>query len=191
MPNNSGKISDNLSVHENAAINDLLGDGTNIADQLGTPLLIPVFSRPQKYENFYTHALDRDSMITKIEGLKRIDLQLISMIDDARERLKQKGLILEEKILMYGFSASGMFTNRFTILHPERVKAASVGSPGGWPIVPISDYKSQKLRYPIGVADLENLVGSKFDIEVFKKVPIYFYIGNLDKNDSVPFDDKL
>lgn len=58
------------------------------------------------------HALDRDALTTEIEGLKRIDRQLISMIDDARERMKQKGLVLNEKVLMAGFSASGMFVNR-------------------------------------------------------------------------------
>lgn len=75
-------------------------------------LLIPVFPRLQKYEDFYMHALDRDALTTEIEGLKRIDRQLISMIDDARERMKQKGLVLNEKVLMAGFSASGMFVNR-------------------------------------------------------------------------------
>jgi hypothetical protein len=189
MPNNTGTVNDNLAVHENAAVRDLLGDGTYLADQLETPLLIPVFPRPQKYIKIYTHALDRDSLMTEIEGLKRLDRQLSAMIDDARERLKQKGISLNKKVLMAGFSGSGMFVNRFTILHPERIRAAAVGSPGGWPIVPVSDYKGQTLRYPIGVADIEKLTGRKFDIEAFKKIPIYFYIGSIDQNDSVPFFD--
>ncbi len=189
MPNNSGFANDNWVAHESAVVNDLQGIGATIAEQLETPLLIPVFPRLQKYENLYTHALDRDSLTTEIEGLKRIDRQLISMIDDARGRMKPKGLVLNEKVLMAGFSASGMFVNRFAILHPERVRAAAVGSPGGWPIAPVSEYKGQTLRYPIGVADIEKLTGRKFALEAFQKVPLYFYIGSLDQNDSVPFDD--
>lgn len=190
IPNNTGTPNDNITFHENAAVTEILtGRGAECANQLEVPLLVPIFPRQQKYGYIYTHALDRDSMTTEIEDLKRIDLQLISMIDDARERLKEKGFNLDEKILMSGFSASGSFTSRFTILHPDRIKAAAVGSPGGWPIVPISSYNGYKLRYPIGVADLESLVGRSFDMETFKKVPMYFYIGSRDKNDSVPFDD--
>ena len=90
---------------------------------------------------------------------------------------------------MMGFSASGMFVNRFTVLHPERVLAAVVGSPGGWPIAPVSSWEGQTLRYPIGVADVQELTGESFDLEAFRRVPMLFFIGDRDTNDSVPYRD--
>lgn len=111
------------------------------------------------------------------------------MIDDARERLKKRELEVDEKILMCGFSASGMFTNRFVVLHPDRVKAATIGSPGGWPILPLEEWEGQRLNYPVGVGDLEELTGEEFDLETYIKVPQYFFIGDQDTNDSVPYSD--
>jgi hypothetical protein len=47
---------------------------------------------------------------------------------------------------MIGFSASGAFTNRFTLLHPEMIKAASIGAPGGWPIVPTATWPLEESK---------------------------------------------
>jgi len=80
----------------------------------------------------YTQALDRNSLRADLPpDLLRIDLQLIAMIEDARERLLPMGMHTDVKVFMWGFSATGMFVNRFTLLHPERVKAVASGSPVG------------------------------------------------------------
>ena len=57
--------------------------------------------------------------------------------DDARGRLRAHGTPTDPRVLLQGFSASAMFANRFTVLHPQRVRAATIGSPGGWPIAPV------------------------------------------------------
>ena len=82
-----------------------------------------------------------------------------------------------------------MFANRFTILHPDRIRAAAIGSPGGWPIVPVSSWEGQTLRYHIGVSDIQQLTGTPFNMSLFKQIPLFFFIGDQDTNDSVPFDD--
>lgn len=187
-PNNTGHASDDQSIHDAAAAS-LATWRSELAEDLRAPLLVPTFPRPQQNWQIYTHALDRDTILTDIEELKRIDLQLISMIDDAIERLSSQGILLEEKVLMMGFSASGMFVNRFVVLHPEVVQAAAVGSPGGWPIAPLEEWNRIELRYPVGVWDIEELAGKEFDIQSFKSVPLYFYMGDKDTNDSVPFRD--
>lgn len=189
-PLNSGRVDDDLSVHDHYAAR-LITREKWLADALGAPLLIPVFPRPMRHPHTYTHALDRDSLLTNAANLERIDLQLIAMIDDARERLAEKGLSIESKALFTGFSACGSFSIRFTVLHPSRVKAAAVGSPGGWPIAPVMEYKDQLLTYPVGIADLPDLTGSPFDIDTFRTIPIYFYLGDQDANDSVPFQDSF
>lgn len=188
VPNNSGFTSDQNIFHE-IQIQALMCSEINFADKLGAPLLIPVFPRWEKTVNIYTHALDRDSLITDIREIQRLDNQLISMIDHARSKLNDKNIKIDEKVFMKGFSASGMFTNRFSILHPERIQAAAIGSPGGWPILPISEYNNKKLRYPIGIADVNELAGFKVNMEKFKNLPLYFFIGENDSNDSVIYTD--
>jgi hypothetical protein len=188
QPNNSGINSDDPNVHRRDAW--FTGfERKSIADELGVILLVPAFIRPAEDWQIYTHALDRDTLMTERVDLKRIDLQLIAMIDFARAELAQQGFETDEKVLIQGFSASAMFANRFTILHPERVKAATIGSPGGWPIVPTIQYNGEQLPYPAGVADLDVMTGSPFDFETYTTVPQLIYMGSLDDNDSVDFAD--
>jgi hypothetical protein len=52
---------------------------------------------------------------------------------------------VDSKIFMLGASASGSFVSRFVMLHPEIVKAASVGSPGWGPAVPVGTFNGQPL----------------------------------------------
>jgi pimeloyl-ACP methyl ester carboxylesterase len=116
-------------------------------------------------------------------------LQLIAMIDTARAELAKDNIQTDEKIFIQGFSASGMFANRFTILHPDRVKAATIGSPGGWPIAPIADFNGELLNYPAGVADLESLTGVPFDSAAYNSIPQLIYMGSTDDNDSLDETD--
>jgi predicted esterase len=120
---------------------------------------------------------------------RRLDLQMVAMIDDMRKRMSKVGLKFDKRVLINGFSAQGMFANRFTFLHPDRVKAAAIGSPGGWPIAPVETYKDKALRYPIGISDFKSVSGKKLDIKELRKVPMLIFIGDQDTNDSVPFDD--
>lgn len=187
-PNNTGYSTDDQSVHEVAA-KKLAQRRSAFARGLQVPLLVPAFPRPQKYhEEIYTHALDRGAITIDIPELKRLDFQLVSMIKDAQEELLSRGINTKDKVLMTGFSASGMFVNRFTILHPDLVQAAAIGAPGGWPTVPVGEFRGMALEYPLGVHDLEELVGKEFDLEAFKAVPLYLYVGEEDPktNDCVP-----
>jgi dienelactone hydrolase len=150
---------------------------------------MPVFPRPQTEWKIYTHALDRDAMTTDKKEFARFDLQLIAMIDDAREKLAREKLKFDKRVLMLGWSASAMFVNRFTFLHPKRIKAAVVGSPGGWPIAPVDSFKEKTLRYPIGTSDFKSISGEKLDLENLRKVPLFIFLGERDENDSVVFRD--
>ncbi|MBS0216300.1 MAG: alpha/beta hydrolase [Proteobacteria bacterium] len=188
QPNNSGRTSDDPSVHRRDAW--LTGfERRRIADELGVVLLVPAFPRTASNWRVYTHALDRDALTTHDAVLARPDLQLIAMIDDARASLRKEGIEVDSQVLLQGFSASAMFANRFTALHPERVRAVAVGSPGGWPIAPIARQSGELLPYPAGIADLGTLVGKPFDAAAFARVPQYFYVGDRDDNDSLDFED--
>ena len=187
-PNNTGYASDDQEVHDSAAMT--LAEGrAYFAQQLEVPLLIPTFPRPATEWNLYIHALDRNTMSSNVTEWKRIDLQLISMVDDASERLYEAGIATYGRILMMGYSASGMFVNRFVVMHPDRVQAAAIGAPGGWPIATVGQWEGISLRYPIGVADIEQLTGTEFDMEELRALPLYFYLGDMDTNDSVPYSN--
>lgn len=188
VPNNTGRNNDTIAVHERAAI-QTIERVKPILKQLNAVALVPVFPRSSKEWRIYTHALDRDVMITEKDSIKRLDLQLVAMIEDARNKLKEKNLFVQDKILMLGFSASGMFVNRFTFLHPELVQAAVIGSPGGMPLVPVKNYKGVDLNYPVGINDFDEIAGYNFNEKDLRKVNLFFFLGDEDENDSVPFDD--
>jgi pimeloyl-ACP methyl ester carboxylesterase len=188
QPNNSGTNSDDPEVHRQDAW--WTGFGRHgLADELDVVLLVPAFLRPNEEWWIYTNALDRDVLTTERQDLARLDLQLLAMVEAARASLAREDIPTEEKFLLQGYSASGMFANRFTALHPERVKAVAAGSPGGWPIAPLAEYEGEALNYPIGIADLEALTGHAFDLEAYKQVPQLIVMGSLDDNDSLDFTD--
>jgi len=188
MPNNAGKTSDDFNVHEED-VKRKIKNNSEVADRLGVALLMPVFPRPQTHWQIYTHALDRDAMTTDKKEFARFDLQLNAMIDDARAKLANEKLKFDKRVLLLGWSASAMFVNRFTFLHPQRVKAAAIGSPGGWAIAPVAVFKEKTLRYPIGIADFKLISGEKFDLKNLRKVPLLMFLGEEDDNDSVIFRD--
>lgn len=190
-PNNSGTWEDDPWFHEQAAL-ALLIRRSSFAIELGCPLLVPVFPRPMNPAapepgGLYVHALDRYSLSDQWAGLQRIDLQLVAMVDDALERLCARGTAVDDRVFMMGFSASGAFTSRFAALHPGRVKAVAPGSPGGWPCAPVSSWQGVPLPYPFGVQDVPALTGDPFDLDRFKQVAFYIYVGGIDTNDAVDF----
>ncbi len=187
-PNNTGKVDDDFAVHEFDVKRRIAMSGPS-ATALQVGVLMPVFPRPKSDWQIYTHALDRDAMLTAKKEYQRLDLQLIAMIDHAIATQAKAGVKFDKRVLLNGFSAQAMFINRFTFLHPARVKAAAIGSPGGWPIAPVKKYKGRSLRYPIGIADIETIAGKKLDLKTLRKVPLFIFLGDKDDNDSVPFGD--
>lgn len=200
QPNNSGTNSDDPQVHEDDAWWTAFGR-SRVADALDAVLLVPAFVRPAADWKIYTHALDRDSLTTERADLARPDLQLIAMVDDARARFARGDVAggagsaghdvirIDPRFLLQGFSASGMFANRFTVLHPERVKAVAAGAPGGWPIAPVASWNGQTLAYPAGVGDLASVSGQPFNEAAYRRVPQLIVMGDMDDNDSVDFRD--
>lgn len=189
--NNTGKTSDSIAVHKKYAI-DLASKssvGNNIATMLKIPLLVPIFPRPASQELIYTHALDREVMLEKTGKLKRLDLQVLEMVNDAKNTLTSLNIDIETKILMSGFSASATFANRFSFLHPEKIKALAIGGFNGKLMLPQKEINNIKLNYPIGINDYAILFDKNFDLNAYKSISQFIYMGNLDDNDAVQYDD--
>jgi hypothetical protein len=189
-PNNTGTISDDFQVHFDAA-HKLSGNaiGAYVASKLNLPLLVPVFPRPETDWQIYTHLLDRDTIEIAGGPMRRLDLQLLAMIDDARGRLRARGIKTHDEVLLTGFSASGSFVNRFTMLHPERVRAVAAGGLNALLMLPLEQSGSSALPFPIGVADVATMTGRPFQARAWRRVPQFLYMGADDRNDAVDFDD--
>ncbi len=180
-PNNTGTVSDDPAVHDTAASN-LIDSRRMWSEELGVPYLVPTFPRPASDTSMYTHALDRKTLQATSPELVRIDLQLTKMIDDARARLAGKGINVDGRVFMAGASASGSFVSRFVMLHPDIVKAASIGCPGWGPAVPVGRFNGQDLPYPEGVADLQAVAGQPFNETAFGSLPLQIWVGDEDYN---------
>lgn len=190
-PNNTGFTSDSMEEHLTSAIYlaTKRSIGNNVSTELKIPFLVPVFPRTKKDNLIYTHALDRDVMLSRQEDIQRLDLQLLAMIEDARPRLAAMDLPVEDKVLLSGFSASGSFVNRFLFLHPGSVKAVTAGGLNGILMLPLKEMNGHALNYPLGINDLQEITGKKVDLEKYKRVPQFIFMGALDDNDAVPYDD--
>jgi dienelactone hydrolase len=191
LPTNTGFATDDLDLLRASAICPV-AHLLALADRLGTPVLAPLFPRPvapPPAGDLYLHALSRASLEARDPRLARVDLQLIAMLDDAAQRLAGQGHPVQPRVLIYGFSASGSFANRFAVLHPDRVLAAAVGSPGGWPIAPVARAGGDALPYPVGIADADALTGAPVDLAALRRVRFLFLLGDADTNDAVSYRD--
>lgn len=188
--NNTGFVDDNHKTHRKAVYNKMrFGQSNRIARKLGIPLLIPCFDRTNADWQMYTHALDRDTLLNENSSLTRIDLQLNSMIDDAKMLLSEKNIYLKDKVFLNGFSASGSFANRFAALHSEKIAAVSAGGLNAMTILPLERLQGHELIYPIGVADMKQIADLKFELSSFAAIPQYYYMGAEDENDALQYDD--
>lgn len=165
------------------------GLGPMLSRHLKLPFLMPVFPRPKSDWKTYTHALDRDSMLIEEGSLTRLDQQLLAMIEDARKRLAEDGMPTRDQVVMVGFSASGSFANRFAFLHPERLCAVVAGGVNAFPMLPVPARGGHRLAFPLGIDDIEELSGAAFNETAWKALPQMIFMGALDENDAVLFDD--
>lgn len=189
-PNNTGTgPDDDFDVHHTDAAH-LLEVSRWEAERIGVVVLVPSFPRPGQRDLWGTLVLDAQT-IRHPRPMGHLDEQLLAMIDDARARLRERGLTVCDRVLMDGFSASAMFTSRFLMLHPERVQAVTVGAPGGWPMVPLAVHDGEPLPYPAGTADYAERFGRPFPARAVTRIPMLLYLGAHDDNDAVPYADSF
>lgn len=115
------------------------------------------------------------------EFYHRPDLKVNNIITELIVNLTDAGYSPCNEILVAGFSAGGMWSNRYTLLHPERVLAAAMGQAGGWLAMPIAEHNGSTLNWPLGVNNFYNLTGTEYNkTELLKDVPQFIFIGDQD-----------
>lgn len=189
--NNTGAVSDDFDVHYQSAKKAIVGNtvGPWVAKKLKSPILIPAFPRPKTDWEIYTHALDRDTLLVESGKLKRLDLQLLAMISQAKKILANHSVKIKDKVILTGFSASGSFVNRFSMLHPESLQLVVAGGLNGILMLPVDKISDEKLNYPLGINDFKNITGTDFNKTKWASLPQFLFMGENDTNDAVKYDD--
>lgn len=157
---------------------------TQLAEKYQLVIITPVFPRPET-NNIYVVSIPHYVFLSDTDlFLQRPDEKLNLMIDMFLQELRDEGVAMSDKVFIDGFSAGGMFAQRYVLLQPDRVQAMAAGQCGGAITLPVATYDSEELQWPVGINDYELLLGKEFNLESYQKVPQFIYIGDLDNNNS-------
>jgi len=198
IPNNTGYVN-SAKFAEDVLERDDYGNriGLNVVGSLRMPLLVPAF--PRENGMMDTHLLDTETIkLTKVESdklglgnLVDIEKQLVAMFNDAKAQFKANGIVLNDKMVMDGFSSSGKFVNRFSMIYPELVEIVISGTGQTAPMLPYDKINNKALNYPLGIADFKILFGKDFNLDAYQKVKQFWYVGENDRNEILDYPDSF
>ena len=138
-------------------------------------VVVPLI-KSKKNEPYYQQLSKECFELPSNHPMFRFDMQIVDIINQVKNRIfKLSGIIVSDKIFLNGYSASGVFAQRFSLLHPDIVDTACIGGASG-SIPVISDI----LDYPLGIKDFSKIAGLSFDIDNYKKIKFRYYVGELE-----------
>ena len=145
-------------------------------------LILLNIALPRKDHEYYAKKLLKTNMSNDAPDFHyRPDLKVNMILDLFLEKLEKEDYSIDPKILVNGFSSGGIWANRYTILHPDRIKAAVIGHSGGWLTMPMNTYRSTSLDWPHGLNNYEEIAGKKYNkFDELKSTPMLVYIGSED-----------
>ena len=115
---------------------------------------------------------------------QRIDLQVLDCIQDAKKFIEETvSTKVKDKVFLNGYSASGVFAQRFALIHPEIVHRCCIGGAAG--SIPIPN---EELGYPLGIKDYKELFGKEFDESEYKKIDFSYYVGQGEAHEAGNWD---
>lgn len=158
--------------------------GAWATEKLGVPQLVPVIPKPSRTQ--WTTHLDRESMLIEGTDLERVDRQLLRMTEHARQHVLADHE-MHEQLLFWGNSSSGVTAEHMAVLHPEAVLASVSSGTGGVFTLPLEELGGHTLKYPVGVADFEEITGKPFDPEAFDAVNKFYIYGGHDGHNLLKF----
>ncbi|MFO7773519.1 MAG: hypothetical protein R6V59_06255 [Dehalococcoidia bacterium] len=118
----------------------------------------------------------------------RPDLKVSAIIEDFTSELESYGIEIHDKVLIWGFSNSAMFAQRYCFLHPEKVKAVSIGQAGGALTMGMDTYSNNELDWPVGINDYGNLTSVDFNANAYNSIPKFIFIG---EDDTGPYQSTV
>ncbi len=158
------------------------GNEDYIAYEVGVPMVLPLVLREKG--KIDAHDLNRAAFLVQQGPYKRLDKQVIAMLEDARKQLKKEGIRTQKKFLAAGFSSAGAFGWKLALLHPKKILAVAVGGEM-YPALPVKVFKGKKLLFPVGVGDVKEITGRDFNEKAWRRIPILLTNGAYDYNDPL------
>jgi pimeloyl-ACP methyl ester carboxylesterase len=92
----------------------------------------------------------------------------------------ERGVAIQSRVVMFGFSRGGGLVGRVALSQPERVLAAAVLSSGAYTLPLTSDANGAPLAFPFGVADLASHTGREFNAQAFASIRWWVGVGGDD-----------
>jgi len=157
---------------------------SELYSKINNPVIIPIIERCDcdYKEEFYTQMLGRNVLTTRNPKFKRLDLQVVAMIEDIKKELKADGLQPENKSGIFGISASGVFAYRMAFLQPEHFDwVLSLCSNGLMPL-PKETFNNNTLIYPLGNADYKQITGKTFNAQTYSEIQQFISVGKEEDN---------
>ena len=170
---------------------DRLSQALETAEKLATftqdpPSIVVIPIIPSKGEEKpYYQQLSRDCFSEQKEE-PNIDEQVVNIIEEVKNiEMKNKTIVkdvinIPDKIFINGYSSSGVFAQRFALLHPELIQAACIGGASG--SIP---YPTMDLPYPLGIKDYKEITGKDFDSDSYNQIKFNYYVGEFEGLDKI------
>ncbi|MDQ7787037.1 MAG: CARDB domain-containing protein [Thermodesulfovibrionales bacterium] len=131
---------------------------------------------------------DNDFDKPEYEFYKRPDLEFVKVIDDVMSFLCHNGYMAYNKVFMTGFSAGGVQSQRFSVVHPGKVAATAVGGAPGF-LYPIDTWDNTPLHYHVGIYDIGQIPYHTHSMADFMNIPHFIFVGGDDTNDALYHPD--
>jgi hypothetical protein len=110
------------------------------------------------------------------KGGIRYDRVLLDIVAEVRQRFS----LHAPRFGLFGFSGGAQFVNRFLLLQPDSLWAASLGAPGSVTVV------DDSRDWWVGTRDIEACFGSPLNREALRRVPVQLLVGSDDlKTDEI------
>lgn len=146
----------------------------SIIKDYDNPVLIPILPSVKNGIPYYQQLSKECFAVPKDSPFYRIDLQVLNIIKEVKQNISNNANI-NDKIFLNGYSASGVFAQRFALLHPEIIDTLCVGGASG--SIPIP---STELEYPLGTLDYSSITGETFNLEDYSQIKFRYYVGSLE-----------
>ena len=131
------------------------------------PIVVPLI--PSIPGKSYYQQISPDYLFEK-DGLD-VSSACCEIMDDALDKIEEiSGVRLPNKVFLNGYSSSGVFAQRFCLLHPERIDTAVIGGASG--SIPCLD---KDIDYPLGIGSISN-----FNMDEYKKIKFRYYVGEFE-----------
>ena len=138
-------------------------------------VVVPLI-KSKKNEPYYQQLSKECFELPSNHPMYRLDMQIVDIINKVKNRIFELyGITVNDKIFLNGYSSSGVFAQRFSLLHPDIIDTVCIGGASG-SIPVISDI----LDYPLGIKDFSKITGLSFDIDNYKKIKFRYYVGELE-----------